>query len=78
MGPMSTVDVFQKIICCTEAEKYQDHHHIIINSDPKIPSSVDAFMNGKESPLPALIQSAKVLEKAGGYFIIITLSYFSL
>lgn len=70
MGPRATADLFEKIIANTPAAIDQDHLHIIINNNPQIPSRVDAFVNKKANPLPALIQSALVLEKAGADFII--------
>lgn len=70
MGPRATVDLFEKIISNTPATIDQDHLHLIINNNPQIPSRVDAFVNKHASPLPVLIESAAVLEKAGADFII--------
>jgi aspartate racemase len=70
MGPRATVDLFEKIISNTPATVDQDHLHILINNNPQIPSRVDVFANKHANPLPALIQSALVLEKAGADFII--------
>jgi len=69
MGPMATVDLFGKIIQNTPAQIDQEHIRIIIDNHPQIPSRIDAIMAGGESPLPKLIESAKVLEKAGAVTI---------
>lgn len=71
MGPAATVDLFQKIIDKTAAEKDQDHHRILIYNNPKIPDRTEAILNGGESPLKELIKTAKVLEKAGASFLVI-------
>lgn len=71
MGPMATVDLFKKIIENTPASKDQEHLRIIIDNNSKIPSRVDALLHGGRSPLPFLIESARLLERAGVDFIII-------
>ena len=37
MGPVATRDLFANIIQLTPAQKDQDHLHIIIDNNPKIP-----------------------------------------
>jgi aspartate racemase len=71
MGPMATVDLIQKIIENTSAQKDQDHYQMIVYNNPKIPSRVGAILDNKESPLPELIKSARLVEAAGASFIII-------
>ena len=71
MGPMATVDVFQKIVAHTPADCDQEHIRVIIDNNPKIPSRIDAIINGTESPLQELINSARLLEMCGVDFIII-------
>lgn len=70
MGPMATADLFTKIIQNTPASCDQEHIRIIIDNHPQIPSRADAILRGAESPLPRLIESAKILENAGATFII--------
>lgn len=65
MGPMATVDLFEKVILNTKASSDQEHIHIIINNNPKIPSRMKAIMEGGGSPLPELSRSLRVLEAAG-------------
>ncbi|MBD2865371.1 cysteate racemase [Paenibacillus oceani] len=70
MGPLATVDFFQKLVAGTCAASDQDHLHILINNNPKIPSRVQAICSGAPSPLPALVHSALVLQRAGADFLV--------
>lgn len=65
MGPQATLDLYREIISLTPAEKDQDHIKVLIYSNPKIPDRTSAILAGGESPLPELIESAQILEKAG-------------
>ena len=71
MGPMATVDLFNKIVTYTPAVTDLDHIPIIIDNNPQIPSRVDAILDGKENPLTELIRTAQRLENGGADFIII-------
>lgn len=71
MGPAATCDLFSKIIKLTKAKKDQDHIHIIIDNNPKIPDRTQAIFEKGESPVPALIESGRMLERAKADFIII-------
>ncbi len=71
MGPEATIDLFTKIVKGTRAKKDQDHLRIIIENNPKIPDRTLAIQGRGPSPLPQLIRSAKILEKAGADFIVI-------
>ena len=64
MGPAATLDLFYKILKATPAKRDQDHIHIIIDNFPQIPDRT-AFLLGKgENPLPYILKSARILEKA--------------
>jgi aspartate racemase len=71
MGPLATVDLFEKIVKSTPATRDQEHLRIIIDNNPQIPSRRLAITRGTESPLPALVASARLLENAGVDFIVI-------
>jgi len=71
MGPEATVELFRRIIALTTAKRDQDHLHVLIDSNPKIPDRTAAILAQGESPLPLLIAVAKNLERAGADFIII-------
>jgi len=69
MGPEATLDLYRYIISLTPADKDQDHLEVLIYSNPRIPDRTKAIVDGEESPLPSLIESAKLLEKAGAGII---------
>ena len=71
MGPDATVTMFQNILRATNAQSDQDHLRILIYNNPKIPDRTAAICDNGEDPLPALIESARLLEKAGVDFIVI-------
>jgi len=63
MGPEATVSFYRRIIEQTKVSCDQDHYRVIIDSNPKIPDRTSAILKGTESPLNALIETAKNLEK---------------
>jgi aspartate racemase len=69
MGPEATLDLYRNIISLTPAKRDQDHIQVLIYSNPKIPDRTKAIAQGGESPLPCLIESAKLLEKSGAGII---------
>ena len=71
MGPEAGVDLFSRSTAETHAKCDTDHLHIILDSNPKMPSRQDAILHGGESPVPAMIATAKNLVNAGADFIII-------
>jgi aspartate racemase len=71
MGPEATLDCFAKIIKSTPAKKDQDHLRVIIDSNPKVPDRPAAIFGKGESPVPALVQGCRCLQRAGADFIII-------
>lgn len=71
MGPEATIDLFARIVKHTQAKKDDDHLRIIIDNNPKMPSRQDAIMKGGESPVPAMRETARNIERAGADFIII-------
>ena len=71
MGPEATIDLFTKIVKGSKVKKDQDHLRILIYNNSKIPDRTLAIKGKGPSPLPGLIQSAKVLEKAGADFVLI-------
>ncbi|MBD3207081.1 amino acid racemase [Candidatus Bathyarchaeota archaeon] len=70
MGPEATADLYLRIIRATYVEKDQDHHRIIIDSNPKIPDRTPAIIGGGENPLPYMTETAKNVEEAGADFLI--------
>lgn len=70
MGPLATADLYKKIIYFTVAEKDQDHSHVIIDSNPKIPDRTDYILHKGPSPIPEIVKSIRRLEAAGCDFLI--------
>lgn len=70
MGPLATIDLFQKIVLNTPASTDQEHLQILIYNNPKIPPRTNFLDVLAENPLIELKRSAIVLEKAGADFII--------
>ncbi len=71
MGPGATIDLYRHITDLTPAQKDQDHIRIVIYSNPKIPDRTEAITGDGQSPLPMLIESAEILERAGAGIIAI-------
>ena len=71
MGPEAIIYLFARIVKHTHAKKDDDHLRIIIDNNPKMPSRQDAILKGGESPVPAMRETARNLERAGADFIII-------
>ena len=69
MGPEATLDLYRHIIKLTQASRDQDHFRVLIYSNPKIPDRTLAIAGGGESPLDALVESARLLESAGASII---------
>ncbi len=71
MGPEATLDCFAKIIKGTPAAKDQNHLRVIIDCNPKIPDRTAAICGQGESPVPAMLDSARGLATVGADLIII-------
>jgi aspartate racemase len=71
MGPEATLDLFGKIIANTPAAKDQDHLRVIIDSNPQVPDRTAAILHGGPSPVPAMMDGIRALERAGAGFIVI-------
>jgi len=71
LGPEATVDLFRKIIKATPAQYDQEHLRVIIDSNPKVPDRVKAIFENGEDPSPALVETARNVERAGAQFLLI-------
>jgi aspartate racemase len=71
MGPEATLDLFGKIIANTPAAKDQDHLRVVIDSNPQMPDRTAAILHGGPSPVPAMMDGIRALERAGAGFIVI-------
>ncbi|ASN06056.1 cysteate racemase [Virgibacillus necropolis] len=71
MGPLATTDMMRKIIMQTPAKIDQEHLHIIVDNYPQIPDRMAAILGEGTDPVPYLIKSAQLLQKAGADLLVI-------
>jgi len=71
MGPMATVDLFQKVVAATKAERDQDHIHILIDNCPSIPDRRTCIIEGRDDAGREMVNAARRLEQAGAEVLII-------
>lgn len=70
MGPDATVDFMTRVLRCTPAEVDQDHVHMLVDHNPRIPSRQQAMKGEGEDPGSILAASAAGLEACGADFIV--------
>lgn len=70
MGPAATVDLLQKILAVSEAARDQDHLHLLVDCNPKVPNRNEALDGSGPSPAPTLVAMARRLEAAGADFLV--------
>ncbi|MFI5262171.1 MAG: aspartate/glutamate racemase family protein [Candidatus Limnocylindrales bacterium] len=72
MGPLATADFYRRMVEATQAGRDQDHLRVIIDSHPQIPdrSGVGEPGAGDESPIPHLIESIDLLQRAGAELLV--------
>lgn len=79
LGPEATHDFFGKVLALTGARTDQEHLHLLIDCDPKVPNRNDAIAGTGPSSGPALAAMARRLEAAGADFLVMpcnTASFF--
>lgn len=64
VGPSATVDLYRLIVTHTPADTDQEHLRVLIDSHPQIPDRTAAILGKGPSPIPALLESIKLLEDA--------------
>jgi len=65
MGPQATIDLQQKILNFTVANKDQENMRVIVDSHPQIPDRTTAILGDGASPVPALMESVRKLDNCG-------------
>ncbi|NQU98745.1 amino acid racemase [Candidatus Woesearchaeota archaeon] len=70
MGPEATANLYAEVIKATPAKKDQEHVPVFIAGVPQVPDRTDAILFGGESPVPAILNSARKLEEIGADFLI--------
>ncbi len=72
MGPEATVDLMRRVLAATPADDDCDHVHMLIDSNPDVPSRIAALIDGTgESPAEELARMARRLEAGGAAFLAI-------
>jgi aspartate racemase len=72
MGPAATVDFMRRLVEATPAEDDQDHLHVLVDNNPKIPSRIAAIIEGTGTdPAPTLCAMAQGLQAQGADFLVI-------
>jgi aspartate racemase len=72
MGPEATVEFMRRLIAATPAQDDQDHLHVLVDNNPKIPSRIKAIIEKTgEDPAPVLCAMAKGLQAQGADFLVI-------
>ncbi len=65
MGPAATVDLMARIVAGTPAAGDEDHHRLLVDSNPQVPDRNAAIAGEGPSPGPALVAMARGLEVQG-------------
>lgn len=65
MGPEATANFYFNLIRATQVNRDQDHFHVIIDSNAKIPDRTKSILEGGENPVPYIIKSAENLKLIG-------------
>jgi aspartate racemase len=72
MGPEATVDLMRRVIRVTPAQDDIDHIRMIVDNNPKVPSRINAVIEGTgESPSPILVEMGRKLQAYGADFLVI-------
>lgn len=70
MGPDATIDFMSDVLRLTDAEKDQDHIHLVVDQNPAVPNRQQAIRSGTEEVGLALASMARRLEAAGADFLV--------
>jgi len=70
MGPAATAEFFRRLVDATPAWVDQEHLHVIIDNDPRVPDRTNAVLRGGPSPGEVLAAMARRLEAAGADLLV--------
>lgn len=70
LGPAATLDFFDKVLRATPAKRDQDHLHLIIDNNPRLPDRNLALRGEGPSPGPALAAMARGLERSSAQAVV--------
>lgn len=69
MGPEASVLFYQRLTAATAAGSDQEHLHVIIDSNSKIPDRTESIREGSSATLDAIVVSARRLQVMGAQII---------
>ncbi len=73
LGPLAAAQFLQTVVDRTEAESDQEHIDMIVSQHSTTADRTDyLFDNTKPNPIPALVHDAKMLERMGANFLVLT------
>ena len=70
MGPQATIDLQQKILNLTAAQRDSEHMRVFVDNHPQIPDRIGAILRGTQSPAPAMQESLDKLAAMGASCIV--------
>ncbi|GGV16681.1 aspartate racemase [Streptomyces litmocidini] len=65
MGPLATADFYRRLVQRTPAGSDQAHLPVLMWADPAVPDRTAALLGEGPSPVPALVEGARRLRRAG-------------
>ncbi|MFI8912915.1 aspartate/glutamate racemase family protein [Streptomyces sp. NPDC053513] len=65
MGPLATADFYRRLVERTPAGSDQAHLPVVMWADPAVPDRTAALLGEGPSPVPALVEGARWLQRAG-------------
>ncbi|MER5310689.1 amino acid racemase [Streptomyces sp. NPDC002773] len=65
MGPLATADFYRRVVERTPAGSDQAHVPVVMWADPGVPDRTAALLGSGPSPVPALVEGARWLQRAG-------------
>lgn len=71
MGPMATIDFLRKLTQATPAQCDQDHVPQVVHFCSQVPDRSSALSGRGPSPLPSLLQAARLIEQSGAEALVI-------
>ncbi|HEX7718218.1 MAG TPA: amino acid racemase [Woeseiaceae bacterium] len=70
MGPEATIDFMSLVVALSGATNDQDHIHLIVDQNPKVPNRQQALRGEGPNPGAVLATMARRLEQAGADFLV--------
>lgn len=70
MGPEATIDFMSLVVALSGASNDQDHIHLIVDQNPKVPNRQQALRGEGPNPGAVLATMARRLEQAGADFLV--------